>query len=253
MKQFLSHYPKAALRFLSLLLALLTLVSCDVSTISDEELTKTSNIYAYMYIKDGIDSNYVSQIKIRITDGDKQIINDKIKIFVNEIPLLLTIKNELYYTKKSWYSIDKLPRSTSYYLQILLPDSTLHPLGFIQPARIPDNLNFPTTFSDTEDLALDWQNIPLPAQLTIWRGTRNKISQKYGGNENEPSTIKHPISSNTGQYVLPKSYFEDSVSVTHALNVTLNHTETGLTNPLLLPNSKILYEWEVKQKLQTKL
>ena len=235
----------------TLLFFLLLFISCDVSTISDEKLNNLSNIKAQIYILDGTRNNIINDLKVYITDGDKQIINDQIKIILNEIPLNLKVQQELYYTKKSYYTLDDFPRSKSYYFEIILPDSTVYPLAFIKPQNINDSLvfNIPKTISINKDFTLNWKNINLPAELEVWKGVQNNLSGEHSGGKYSKTTIHKNINSKTGEYVLPKSYFKDSIGIARYLEIKLNHHELGLTNPKLLINSDIIYDFAIEKKV----
>jgi len=72
----------------------------------------------------------------------KQIINEKIKVLLNGKPLELYVKQELYYTKTSFYRDANLERRDSYYFEIILPDSTRHPLAYLKPLKKSDSAKF---------------------------------------------------------------------------------------------------------------
>lgn len=241
-------YVRMCYQKLSLLFILILVISCDVSTISDKELKNISNIKANIYIQDYNEGDCLNKIIVYVTDGKKQIISNLIKIKVNEIPLELIVRQELYYTKKSYYTVHNFIRSECYYFEITLPDSTIYPLAFIKPSNINDSLEFniPQVISREKDFTLNWENINLPAELKIWKGVQKKDTKEHSGGEYAETTISKSINSKTGEFIIPKSYFEDSVSIANYLKVTCNHREFGLINPRLLINSDIVYDFKLK-------
>lgn len=226
----------------------LLIIGCDTSNISDQELNDLSNIKANIHIKNGLEQDSLKRIDVYITDGEKQIINNKIKIRVNDITLKLYIKQELYYTKKSYYTCNFF-KSDSYYFEIILPDSTIYPLAFIKPFKEKESIRFltPQTTSRNKDLTLSWNDVYIPTELEIWKGVQNKKTKVYSGGPYSETTIINHIKSETGEYIVPTSYFEDSLYVATYLSATLKHRKFGLINPRLLNDSEIIYDFEIER------
>ena len=70
----------------------------------------------------------------------------------------------------------------------------------------------------------------------------------YGYSERHIDTLKTKI----GKYIIPKSYFEDSLSIAKHLEIELNRNENGLTNPQLLRHSNIVYNHKIEKIIRFK-
>ena len=88
------------MKYRTLILLLFIFSGCDVSTISDVDAKNITKLKVNILIQDGNKLNSLNSIKVFLTDGKKQIINEDIKIILNDSPLNLFVQNELYYTKK---------------------------------------------------------------------------------------------------------------------------------------------------------
>lgn len=228
------------LHFIVLSCLILLLASCDVSSISDEKLNEISNIKANIYMEYDVISGERSDLLVYITDGEDQIINPNLKVYVNDSLMNLRVRQDMYYTKKSWYTIDDLPNVESYYFQIVTPDSVKHALAFIKPSALPENLHFelPKKHTSTQDLTLHWEHILTPATLRIWQETA-----EYGEGK-----IMEDITETTGNYSIPHTYFhKDSTGLVSYVSIRLNHRETGLVNPKLMQGSNILCDFKIEQ------
>ena len=230
-------------------------MSCDVSTISETDTNNISKLKVNIYIQDGPEGDFSNQIKVELTDGKKQIINEKIKILLNEKPLELFVKDELYYTKKSFYRTPKFQASDSYYFKIILPDSTIYPLAFFKPLKKRDSTRFliPKQNSRNEDFTLEWKNVNSKTTLEIWKLVHHKKNiREHSGGRYAKSTITNTINSKNGKYTVPRSYFEDSLSVADYLKVRINNQENGLINPKLLYTSTIIYNYTIEETINLK-
>jgi len=238
-----------------LILSLFILFSCDVSSISESDINKISKFKVNIYIYDGDKDHLLNKLRVKLSDGKKQIINEKIKILLNGKPLELYVKQELYYTKTSFYRATNLLRNDSYYFEIILPDSTKYPLAFVKPLKKSDSAKFyiPKKNSYNENVTLEWKNIKTPTKLEVWKLVHNKknINQHSGGRY-AASTIIDNINSKSGKYTIPKSFFEDSLTVANYLNVRLNRKENGLISPNLLGNSSITYNYTIEETIHLK-
>lgn len=123
------------MKYYQLIFILLLFASCDVSTLTNKDVSNLGNLSIHVLITDGDKSDDLNNIKLRLTDGKKQIINEDIKVLLNDLPLELYVKNQLYYTKKSFYTTNDRTRKEAYYFEIILPDSSRHPLAYIQPKK----------------------------------------------------------------------------------------------------------------------
>ena len=231
-------------RYFSILLIIFLFSSCDVSTLSDADAKNIEKLKVHIQIKDGDREDALNQIKVVLTDGKKKIINENIKVLLNGFPLELYVKNELYYTKTSFYRTDSLRRSDSYYFEIILPDSTTYPLAYIKPMIQNRNteFNIPDRISTNEDFVFNWNHLYTPHHLEFQKGTlviketSENITQ-HGFGERQMDTLKAP----SGNYTIPKSYFNDSLTIPTRLEIKLERIEYGLTNPKLIKNSTIEY------------
>lgn len=231
------------LKYLKLLLILLIFQSCDESSLTGSDLNDLEKLRVNISIKDGNKRNSLNSVTLRLTDGEKQIINENITILLNDSPLNLFVKKELYYTKKSFYTTDSLRRKESYYFEIILPDSTRHPLAFIKPTVRSNEarFNFSKQNSINEDFKLEWENINTPTFVEIWKRVHEKEEpNRHSGGPYSETTIHHITNSENGSYTVPKSFYQDSLTIADYLTIRYSSEQNGLTNPKLMP-SKILY------------
>ena len=128
----MKHYRIIPLLFL--------LMACDVSSISDADINVLSKLKVLIYITESDEEGKLKEIKVRLTDGDKQIINDKIHVLMNDEPLELYVKNELYYTKTSYYRDTVLVPKEAYYFEMISPNGTKHSLAYIKPKEKRDSI-----------------------------------------------------------------------------------------------------------------
>lgn len=240
------------MKFYKLIFIFFIFNACDVSSISDADTNNLSKLRAKIFIQDGTKDKLLNRVKVELTDGKKQIINEKIKILLNGKPLELFVKEELYYTKTSFYRDTNLLRHDSYYFQIILPDSTIHPLGYLNPTKKSDSAQFyiPKKKYRNENFTLEWKNINTPTKLEAWKLVRlKKDSMKSSGGRYAESTIIDTINLKNGKYIIPKSFFEDSLTTAHHLEIRLNHQEDGLINPKFKKNSSITYNYTIEETI----
>jgi len=240
-------------KYFSLLLFLISILSCDVATLSKEEASKINNYRINIQIYDHFEEK-LNRITVSLSNGKKQIIDKDIKILVNNKPLYFFLKQELYYTKKSYYYLDTLKRKESYYFEIILRDSTKHPIAFIKPS---DNklmeFNIPKTVSKNENIILKWENLKAPYALEIQKGiqVKNKVAKnitEYGYSKTKFDTIK----SKKGNYKIDKSYYEDSLTIATRVEFNLSRKEIGLINPLFKKNSNLTYNFSLNKSVEIK-
>lgn len=243
------------MKYYKLIIILFIFCGCDVSSISDLDSNNLSKLKVRISIQDGSKDHLLNELRVKLSDGKKQIINDKIKILLNGKPLDLYVKKELYYTKTSFYRGINLQRNDSYYFEIILPDSTKHPLAYIKPLKKSDSVKFyiPKKNSHHENVTLEWKNINTPTTLEVWKLVHNKKnSNEHSGGRYAASTIIDTINSRNGKYTISKSFFEDSLTVANYLQVRLNKQESGLLNPKLLKNSHIIYNYTIEKTIDVK-
>jgi len=243
---------KGKMKYYSLIFILFIFSGCDVSKISDLDTKNLAKLKVKILIEDGDKDNSLNYIKVFLTDGKKQIINADIKILLNDSPLDLYVKNELYYTKKSFYRTDSLLRKDSYYFEIILPDSTKYPLAFIKPLKDSQSVKFnlPESISLNEDFVLQWENLNTPYELDIVKGTEIKVKRAPNITETAHAGRRiDTLKTKAGELIIPKSYFKDSLTFTRYLKIELNGKENGLINPQLLKSSNILFNHKIEKTI----
>lgn len=250
------------MKYYKIILILLAFTSCDVSTISENETKDISKLKVNIYIQDDGKDELLNEIKVNLTDGKKQIINEQIKVLLNGKPLELFVRQGNYYDKHSFYSTDDLLRSESYYFQIILPDSTIHPLAFLKPLKKNDSAQFyipkaiPIVIGNKKEaVTLEWKNINTPTTLEVWKVVQPKnkedIKKHSVGNYAE-KRIKETIKTKSGKYIIPQLFLEDSLTTVNYLKVRFNKQENGLINPKLLIGSGITYDYTIEERIGLK-
>ncbi|MEE9406961.1 MAG: hypothetical protein V3V28_02680 [Polaribacter sp.] len=239
----------------TILLIAIIFSSCNNSKLSSSDATNLKKIKATITIQNGTKKNSLDYIKVKLSDGKKQIINKNIKVLLNNTPLELFVRQGNYYDKYASYSTDDLVRKDSYYFEVILPDSTRHPLAFIKPINKNRVAKFSISksVSVNDDFVLKWTNLNTPHQLDISKGL--EIKKKRAANITEHTYHLRPtdtLKKRTGKYIVPKSYFTDSLTTINHLTVKITRKETGLTNPRFLKNSCITYYHIIEKTLAFK-
>jgi len=240
------------LKYYKILLVIVVLNSCDVAELSENDSNNISKLKANIIIEEGTKDTSLDGLKVLLSNGKKQIINEKIKILLNGEPMNLFVKNDLYYTKKSFYRTDSLSRNDSYYFEIILPDSTKYPLAYIAPEKKKKNakFNIPEKVSKNENFILKWTDLKTPYTLEIIKGIEVKKKKaknitEYGYKRIRMDTLRLEA----GEYMISKSYFEDSLTIASHLNLKLTYREYGLINHKLLKGSNITYDYTLKKAI----
>jgi hypothetical protein len=240
------------MKYFSILFIFLVFYSCDVSTSSKSSITSLSNIKASITIQDGTKKNSLNYVEVKLFDDKKQLINENIKILLNNTPLELYVRTGNYYDKHSYYGTDDLSRKDSYYFEIILPDSTRLPIAFIKPykAYADVKFNIPEQIPLKNDVIISWEGLTTPHTIEIIKGTEVKKKKAANitenGFEGKQIDILHK---KIGEYVIPKSYFRDSLTLVKFLNIKLSRKETGLINTKLLPDSEIVYSFKTEKTI----
>ncbi|MCF6351923.1 MAG: hypothetical protein L3J06_02830 [Cyclobacteriaceae bacterium] len=87
----------------------------------------------------------------------------------------------------------------------------------------------------------------------MWKSVHlKKDSKKHSAGRIAEARIIDTINSKSGKYTIPKSFFEDSLTVTNYLKIRLNKQEKGLINPQLLINSSITYNYTIEETIDVK-
>lgn len=243
------------MKYAVVIFVLFVVSNCDVSTLSNADATDLAKIKVNILIQDGSKEKELDFVKVKLTDGKKQIINENISILLNDLPMDLYVKNDLYYTKKSFYKTDSLLRKEAYYFEIILPDSTRHALAHIKPTSSEDEAKFtmPKEVFPNEDFVLKWKQLKTPHELKIIKGVEVKEKSaenitEYGYEGRRIDTLNK----RNGTYVIPKAYFMDSLTITRYLNVELSRKENGLIHSNLIKNSAINYHHLTEQTIPFK-
>ncbi len=258
----MNHYQIIKYFYLSIILLFIT--SCDISSLSDNEITDLSVIKAKIIIEETYNGSNI--VKVFLSDGKKQIISKNIKVKLNGNLLEFWVINELYYSTKSYYtnlttkpnefcSEEKYLRSNSYYFEIILPDSTIYPLAYIKPINQIDIDNFkfsiPKSIPKNKDFILQWQNLNFyPVLLTIDKHCKTKKIKEYNKTQSSKITrLQKTINSSKGKYFVPISFFEDSLTIAENLKIKFSYENTGLINPELIKGSNISYKFILEKEV----
>ena len=151
------------MKYFKILFILLILQSCNTATLSDKEANTISNLQVKIVIEDGFKEKSLHKINAYLSNGEKKIDNKNIKILLNGKPLELFVRTGNYYDKHPVYATDDLTRSESYYFEIILPDSSKHPLAFIKPVQ---RINSATSQIPNKNSSSIEKGLTNPALLT---------------------------------------------------------------------------------------
>ncbi len=243
------------MKYYNILCILFIFSSCDVSTLSNADTLSLADLKVNINICHDTKKNTLSYLKVKLSDGKKQIINKNIRVLLNSKPLDLYVKEELYYTKTSYYKADSFTQSDAYYFELILPDNSRHPLAFVKPMEKSQVAKFsiPDSIAANDDFVLKWENLNTPHQLELIKGTKTKHSLVKSIIEYDYAVKPlDTLRKNTGQYVVSKSHFTDSLSVAKHFDIILSRKESGLINPSLLKNSTITYHYMIQKTINSK-
>ena len=240
------------MKYISILFIFLVFDSCNVSTSSKSSITSLSNIKASITIQDGTNKSSINYIEVKLSDGKKQLINENIKVLLNNTPLELFVRTGNYYDKHSYYGTNDLSRKDSYYFEIILPDGARSPLAFIKPHKAYTNVKFnmPEQLPLNDDVIISWENLTIPHTIEIIKGTEVKNKRATNITENGYETKQiDTLYKKIGEYIIPKSYIRESLTLVKFLNIKLCRKETGLMNTKLLNNSEIVYCFKAEKTI----
>lgn len=238
------------MRYYNIIFLLLLFQGCNTTTLSEIEANNISNIQVKILIEDGIKKTSLNKINVYISNGEKRIINENIKVLLNGQPLKLFIRTGNYYDKYPVYLTDDLVRRESYYFEIILPDSAKYPIAYIKPSKITSKFNFPKNISLDEDFVLNWKTNNTLANVELWKLVHQKDkTNMHSGGRYAKSTIHHTINTKKGNYKVPKLFYEDSLTIADYLKIRISSEEGGLINPKLITNSKISYTYAIEQTI----
>lgn len=235
------------MKYFTILIALFFLQSCEVSLISDEKASDLRNLEARILITT-MDSgeNATDYISLYLSDGKKQIINDNIKILLNDVPMILVVTHKPFYQKSSVYTTDELTQSATYYFEIILPDGTKHPLAFIKPFKRNAAFHIPKSVPINEDLSFTWEELNFSPNVEIWK-SNGSLKTPTGNNRFSAATMHHTIATASGSYTVPKSFYKDSLSLADYVHIRVSDVADGLMNDKLLQDSEITHTYEIEK------
>lgn len=236
-----------------LLFILLLIQSCNTTTLTKKEASNLLNIQAEVSIVDRGDKELLSDIQVILSDGEKRILNDNIQIQLNGTALDFFVGIGNYHDKYPVYRTDDLKRKESYYFEIILPDSTKHPIAYIKPKKVTSEFEFSKSTSLDDDFILNWKRNNISADLELWKLVHEKSNPNaHSGGRYAKSTKHHTINNGSGSYKVPKSFYTDSLTVADYLKFQISHSESGLVNPKLRVNSKISYKYIIEETVEIK-
>ena len=235
------------MKYFTILIAFFFLQSCEVSLISDEKASDLRNLEARILITTmGSGENATDYIALYLSDGKKQIINDNIKILLNNVPMILVVTHKPFYQKSSVYTTDELTQSAAYYFEIILPDGTKHPLAFIKPFKRNAAFHIPKSVPINEDLTFTWEELNFSPNVEIWKSS-GSLKTPSGSNRFSAAAIHYTIESASGSYTLPKSFYKDSLSLADYVHIRVSDVADGLMNDKLLQDSEISHTYEIEK------
>ena len=239
--------------YFGLLVIVFIFGSCDVSTFSNTDVVDLDKLNVIINIQNSNKTSKRGYLKVKLSDGNKQIINKNIHVLLNNIPLDLYVKDNLYYTKTSYYKTDRVLNDSAYYFEIILPDSTRYPLAFIKP-RVKDaavKFTIPEHITSKEELVLTWEQLKTPHQLQLVNEKKYHVMK----NTIEYGYVVKPIDTLTqkkGAYVISKPSIGEPITIEKEINVVLSRKEVGLMNAQLLKNSSITYHQIIQKTVVIK-
>jgi len=236
---------------LKLFLLLLIFSSCDVSTLAGKDVNNLSKYKATILIETDNKKEDLRQIKVYLSDGDNQVINDEVKIRVNNIPMNLYVHNDLYYTKTSFYTTDSLSKKASYYFEMILPDSTKHALAFIKPLKENELTKFsiPDSTSKSQSFTLKWSHLFTPYRLHFMKRFELPESDNSTSTSYDNGITIDTLRTKNGTYTIPELYFTDSKNNIDELSLTLSREETGLINTKLINGSSLIFSHNISKNV----
>lgn len=235
------------MKYFTILIAFFFLQSCEVSLISDEKASDLRNLEARILITTmGSGENATDYIALYLSDGKKQIINDNIKILLNDVPMILVVTHKPFYQKSSVYTTDELTQSATYYFEIILLDGTKHPLAFIKPFKRNAAFHIPKSVPINEDLTFVWEELNFSPNVEIWK-SNGSLKTPTGNNRFSAATVHHTIATASGSYTVPKSFYKDSLSLADYVHIRVSDVADGLMNDKLLQDSEITHTYEIEK------
>ena len=236
------------LQFVVLAIVVLIVSSCK-SPLSEGKADDISVIRAEIDMTQDLSNQKVNQATVRLFDKDgKEIKNPAIKIKVNNIPLALSTKKELYYIESSAYVKDSIPVSSTYSFEIMLTNGKTYSLGSVAPLKEVDakTIKVNDTGNYNDDLVINWNNLKDVNKLSIMKSVLLSNSTKTEQNYAYESLGERKISG-SGNYVIPKSTYVTKASTISTLELKFIALKPGKINGELLEGSSINIHGEIEK------
>ncbi|MFD1552604.1 hypothetical protein DNU06_15460 [Putridiphycobacter roseus] len=243
------------MKYIQILLLLLLFQQCT-ETIADKDKyfldsakdERLANIYVNIFIGDNnSDPEKFKVIHLEVFDHGKK--NNKNTILINNQAFNLATVKSNYYTTYSYYQLSENKKERDYLIEIILADSSRHQLAYIKPRQDYTDIDYavPKKFTAAENLSLTWEGIYVPTVLNIKKEIYDKkYAHALHRNAYQKDYIyNHELTTKNGSYIVDKSAFEDSLTVTVGLSISFRVRENGAINPSLQSGSQFIYENEV--------
>ncbi|WP_316748092.1 hypothetical protein [Pedobacter gandavensis] len=231
---------KSTLQLLSLVILLL-LNACQ-SPLSEQKVTSLSPIGVRIEMRQDLDDQKKNGVVVRLFDEKGYtIVNEGIKLKVNQLALEFNVRKELYYTTTTTYIANDIPVSPLYKFTITLADGRTYNLGNLQPiAESSEKSILCAKRGDpNKDFVISWNDLKDVNELSIMKSVLLNTSTKRERNYDYESIVTKKIGP-AGQYIVPKSAYVDSISTIAGLEIKFIATKKGRLNPQLLGNSTIV-------------
>lgn len=232
-------------------LPIVFLIACNKSPLSEQDVNELGLIHASVELVDQPDNDIIDSLSVHLSDGDKPIGNEDLKVFVNGQAMPLWVNSDGYYGIRARYALDSIPLSEHYQFELQTSDGTRHPLGSIKASPIPSKSLFalPESIPHNQNFVLRWPALQHDYQIRIWKSTKLKDSDTFGGGPYAESTIHTNSTLDAGKLTIPQSFFEDAESIATAINIEFLSSYSGEMNTELMDGSAITLSHELAFKL----
>lgn len=226
---------------LFILLLSITGMSACTSSLSDEKITDISLVAAEIEITQNPEDKAANSVVVTLLDKHgRRISNDSVSIIVNGVERQVQHRQGLYYTNESVYTFSDVPVVETYNVAIKLADGTTSLLGVINALREEqeENIICQERGDLNSDFIISWKNMLDIDEMVVSMSVLQKNSPPNEKNyDYKPQKILK-IGRN-GNYTIPKSSYVDDSTIISGLEFDFRTTKSGITNPKLLPASKI--------------
>jgi hypothetical protein len=231
-------------------LPIVFLIACNKSPLSEQDVNELGLIHARIELVDQPDNDIIDSLSVHLSDGDKPIGNEGLKVFVNGQALPLWVNSDGYYGIRASYALDSIPLSEHYRFELQTSDGNLHSLGSIKALPSPSKSLFalPESIPHNQNFVLRWPALEHDHQIRIWKNTKLKNSNTLSGGPYAESTIHTSSTLSAGKLTIPQSFFEDSESIATAVNIEFLSSYSGEINTELMDGSSITLSHELAFK-----